>query len=374
MQFMRRLTLVSAQQQFIIRAYHIPEIQTIGASRGPSANSGPTVFSHHLQLTPLLEHLISASQDAILNSVAPRTLSSYLTGWNSFKAFHASLGLPFPSLDVLTLTNFITFAHSLLKIKPSTIRVYISGINFFAKLSSGTPCPAASHLHITMLLKGLRKAEPHPTPKRLPLTSDLLTRCIQTLRSGYLSPFMDKALESMFLLAFFGFLRCSEFTAQNSDHHPSQHATMSDISIHHPDTIIYHLKRSKTNQSGPPQPIYIFRLNSYLSPFKPICDYISARLASGTSPQDPLFITETGKGATRTWFHHHFRQILHKSGIHPEYYSGHSFRIGAASTASSQGIPDHVIKILGRWSSPAYLTYIHSNLNDIRNAHQHLSS
>ena len=37
-------------------------------------------------------------------------------------------------------------------------------------------------------------------------------------------------------------------------------------------------------------------------------------------------------------------------------YLGHSFRIGA--TAAAVGIPDHLIKTLGRWISYAYQIYI----------------
>ena len=225
-----------------------------------------------------------------------------------------------------------------------------------------------------MLIKGLRKAEPHPTPKRLPLTSDLLVRCIRTLRSGYMSPLIDKALESMFLLAFFGFLRCSEFTALSYTFDPSRHATLSDIYFHSPDTLIYYLKRSKTNQSGQPQPIHLFRLDSYISPYEPIHSYINLRLASRASPREPLFVTETGKIATGFWFHHHLRSVLARSGIPPDQFSGHSFRIGAASTASKQGIPDNIIKILGRWSSPAYQTYIHHDLDNIKKSHSRLSA
>jgi hypothetical protein len=51
------------------------------------------------------------------------------------------------------------------------------------------------------------------------------------------------------------------------------------------------------------------------------------------------------------------RAILSNVGIRGT-YSSHSFRIGAATTAASAGIPDHLIKTLGRWSSNAYLLYI----------------
>ena len=39
-------------------------------------------------------------------------------------------------------------------------------------------------------------------------------------------------------------------------------------------------------------------------------------------------------------------------------YSGHSFRIGAATTAASVGVEDSLIKTLGRWESSAYLLYV----------------
>ena len=39
-------------------------------------------------------------------------------------------------------------------------------------------------------------------------------------------------------------------------------------------------------------------------------------------------------------------------------YAGHSFRIGAATTAALVGLPVHMIKTLGRWKSEAYQLYI----------------
>ncbi|KAE8280151.1 hypothetical protein D5F01_LYC22293 [Larimichthys crocea] len=99
------------------------------------------------------------------------------------------------------------------------------------------------------------------------------------------------------------------------------------------------------------------RASSPLSPHEPVLNYINSRLACQASPLDPPFISETGRVAARSWFQRHFRQILLRSGIPPEPYSGHSFRIGAASTASGRGIPDNITKILGHWASTAYLAY-----------------
>ena len=46
------------------------------------------------------------------------------------------------------------------------------------------------------------------------------------------------------------------------------------------------------------------------------------------------------------------------AGINPSGYSGHSFRIGAATTAAAKGIDADTIRTLGRWSSDTYRWYI----------------
>ena len=61
---------------------------------------------------------------------------------------------------------------------------------------------------------------------------------------------------------------------------------------------------------------------------------------------------------TRECFVKMTREKLTAAGVDATHYSGHSFRIGAATTALACRIEDSLIQTLGRWKSAAYLLYI----------------
>ena len=61
---------------------------------------------------------------------------------------------------------------------------------------------------------------------------------------------------------------------------------------------------------------------------------------------------------TRARFVAAVRAALREVSIDDSKYSGHSFRIGAATIAALQGLPDSLIKTLGRWESSVYTIYI----------------
>lgn len=71
-------------------------------------------------------------------------------------------------------------------------------------------------------------------------------------------------------------------------------------------------------------------------------------------PKEPFFITEDKLPVTRSYFTEHLQHIMQCLGFDSEKYSGHSFRIGAATSAAAARIEDHLIKTLGRWSSDCY--------------------
>lgn len=81
--------------------------------------------------------------------------------------------------------------------------------------------------------------------------------------------------------------------------------------------------------------------------------YLSRR---GEEP-GPLFVLKSGQPLSRAVLTNWLRQILSTAGISGN-FSSHSFRIVAATVAARNGVPDHLIQALGRWTSNAYQLYI----------------
>ena len=71
-----------------------------------------------------------------------------------------------------------------------------------------------------------------------------------------------------------------------------------------------------------------------------------------------LLVWEDSRPLTRTTFVTRLRRGLQSAGLDMNQFFGHSLRIGAATSAAVAGVPDHLIKTLGRWRSEAYHLYI----------------
>ena len=93
----------------------------------------------------------------------------------------------------------------------------------------------------------------------------------------------------------------------------------------------------------------------------------------GNSP-GMLFRFQDGTPLTKSRFTQKFRQLLSQAGMDPTMYAGHSFRIGAATTAAARGVEDSLIQTLGRWKSSAYLTYVRLPAQSLAALSQQLST
>ena len=82
--------------------------------------------------------------------------------------------------------------------------------------------------------------------------------------------------------------------------------------------------------------------------------YLGRALSNLKGPSSgPLFIDTHGRPLTRSRLSSFIQSVLQGAGI-PGQFSSHSFRIGAATAAVQCGIPDHLIKTMGGWTSDAY--------------------
>ena len=88
--------------------------------------------------------------------------------------------------------------------------------------------------------------------------------------------------------------------------------------------------------------------------------YIKLRVNLGASQMSPLFIEDEFdfRPLSRDTFIGLLRNLLDRLEYDNCKFSGHSFRIGAATSAAAAGVEDHIIQCLGRWSSDFYIRYI----------------
>jgi site-specific recombinase XerD len=104
---------------------------------------------------------------------------------------------------------------------------------------------------------------------------------------------------------------------------------------------------------------------------------VSALLAylgiRGNEP-GPLFRLNDGRYLTKEIFIAKVRAALSVLGLDSSTYAGHSFRIGAATTAAEIGIEDSVIKMLGRWDSSAYQLYVRASRQVLASVSRRLAS
>ena len=279
-----------------------------------------------------------------------------------------------PPLTEESLIHFATHCFKNLHLKCSTIKMYICGIRY-KYLESGTNSVfsnASDKLYrLDALYRGIKKNESHSTKPRLPITFGLLRDICHLLRQMYFTPYTDILLEATCVMAYFGFLRCGEFTILHS-FDPECNVCMEDVHFHN-DRVTLHLKASKTDPFREGVDIHLFSSGASVCPVISLERYVEFRNKTfeRNNDKEPFFVMENGKALTRHYFIYSLKRILTSLGYNSDLHNGHSFRIGASTTAGSK-IEDHLIQTLGRWSSLCYTRYIRTSMSTIKQAQKAL--
>ena len=307
------------------------------------------------------------------SSISESTRSTYDSALRCFKTFLAlsgvaSHGVGLPHIDEDCLIYFVTYCQKSLNLKHQTIKLYLAGIrHFYIRFRAYDPFDKA--IRLPFILRGIKKSQCNVTKERLPITSSILKELCTLLEKGVFSTFLDVMLQCSFKLAFFGFLRCGEFTCRpRSDDFST--VLIQDVMLDPcKQFFIFHLRSSKCDPFRKGVNITIYE-NSVFRPVDTMHKYLKLRLGTGALPEYPLFVEDEHNALPlrRDTFISFLRQLLVSLGYNTSKFSGHSFRIGAATSAAACGVEDHVIQTLGRWSSDSYIRYIHTDSKILRKA------
>ena len=236
----------------------------------------------------------------------------------------------------------------------TSIKVYLSAVrNLHVTAGLHNAFALALTPRLELVLNGIKK-ETAPRRSRFPITMEIMGKIKHVLLLQPTEP-DNIMLWAACCIAFFGFLRCGEFTVPSQiAYDPEAHLSLSDVAVDNiqsPSVVQITIKQSKTDPFRQGVQIYLGKTEADVCPVAGILAYLTIRGAL----RGPLFILASRQALTRERFAGMLSKTLLAAGIADKGYNTHSFRIGAAKEA---GISDVHIKMLGRWKNDAYQLYV----------------
>lgn len=254
-------------------------------------------------------------------------------------------------LALSTIALFISYLFAQGK-APRTISTNLSAISFLHKWH-GLQDPTKEFL-VNKLVAGAYRLRPL-SDLRLPITKPILQSLIKALES-LLKGYNCTLFQTMFAFAFHTYARIGEITI--SGNYSRNVLALSDVSLITTRSQILEAKVAfrhfKHNLTGA---VHYISFRATAGPYCPVSLLIQYLRKRGNT-SGMLFCDVTGNPIRRTNFDTQLKSALSFCGLSPQGYKGHSFRIGAATTAAEEGVPDSIIRLRGRWKSDAFKKYI----------------
>ena len=294
-------------------------------------------------MNDLLSLSLSA-KTAKLYSLALKTFNQFVLGSGFVKAWP-------PTLDqiVAFVCHLSTkgYAHS-------TVNAYLSGIAFHIKIRHPFHFDPTQTFIVRKLLQGLQRRR-HKVDKRLPMTLDILKHIPSALASVCSSSYEALLFSAAFCIAFFGFLRIGEIAIVSKDRDAFKVVQFRDIKMYDQE-VHFTVRYSKTDQLGKSTTLVFTEKNDKtICPVRRLKDYMKVR----PNVEGPLIIHYNSNPLSKYQFSAVLNKALKFLNLNHN-IKGHSFRIGAATLATIQSVPDSQIKVMGRWSenSSSFKRYI----------------
>ena len=325
------------------------------------------------------DRIFKQAQTLAKTSIESETRDVYFSGCRKFYTFCIEvcpeLRLPLTDIDYAMFYAWLLDQN----LAKGTCDNYLNHVAFMSEVLCRIPHPTWSDLPFVSRCK--KSKLPRSTTQRrrkLPVTLDIAYTIIDCYPQYH--PDEIDALDPvclflcLLLVGIVGLFRLGELIPKSiTKFHPEKLIRLGQVSFSYPPDSsavariwLFRSKGDKFNEGVP-----VFLPASKLS--RRYCPVAwlecLTRLSKSKHPTSPLFRFPDGRLVGKPCFIKWLRGRLCGLGHQPSLYSGHSLRAGGAVSAAKVGVPDHVIKMLGRWRSDAYLLYVKyvdPDLQDLR--------
>ena len=323
----------------------------VGARHGPPAYASLSVVLGGLQMRAAhyFHKGLADNTHRIYNSAQRQYLTFCET--HDFTAVPASEE---------TLSLFVAFLAD--RLKPQSIKVYLAGIRAL-HISHRLHNPLTHTIKLQQTLRGIEHVHSSPPKQKLPITFDLLCR----LQHFIDPPSKDNIVYwAAVTTAHFLLLSAGEFTVTSKTSYDVKTLLhLQDVNLYTMQTgdeyVALHLRKSKTDQQHRGVVLYVAHAHHTVCAVCALKTNLHLQHARPRStPSGLLFRLSSGLPLARRDLTTFLSTLLRLMGLDPQHYSGHSFRIGGATSPTIAGLNNYEIKLLGRWSSDCYKRYIRS--------------
>ena len=291
-----------------------------------------------LNLGPVVWELFSAG-------LAPSTRQNYRSGTRRYLMFCRTqqIEVPVPTSE-RTLCQFIAWLHTQ-HLASSTVKNYLAAVRH-SQIALGLGDPKIGAMtQLEYVMRGMKRKTQTTRRTRLPI-SPVMLQGMRRIWQHHPNSRDTAMLWAAATMCFFGFLRVGEAVSPSDRFDPACHLAQGDVRVNNnqdPQFVVVRIKASKTDPFRQGTSVYLGRTHNELCPVAAILGYMVRRGSS----EGPFFTFEDGRRLTRERFVVEVRRTLTELGYNCALYAGHSFRIGAATTAAQRGMQDSLIKTLG---------------------------
>lgn len=235
----------------------------------------------------------------------------------------------------------------------STIVSSISAISFMNQLWNSVDNTKESY--IVKLLQGVKNVST-PRASLLPIGIHLLEAILGRLPMVIENIYDVTMFRALFLSMYYCCLRVSEVALSGKGvHHAIQIHNVSKIRLQDNSIcIILKLCSFKFSKGR--------SVNLLISPIKDSCfcpvNALMKYLELRPRYHGQLFVNKAGRPLQRGQICDILKLVLTLLNVTPVRYNTHSFRIGRATDLALKGMFPEQIRVIGRWSSDAYLKYV----------------